>query len=129
MTFLYFLWALPAKTKFTIAGLICAAVLIGYVGCLSHRARKAEEAAKAAQIEANRQAQQAEGLKIIINANTIAGEVENGKKIANQQAVNSNAAVNKFNHSVERDSNLFSGNRAAVNSRYCQRFPNDSSCR
>jgi len=60
-------------------------------------------------------------------ANAINGQRTNVQTEVNNAASNTNNAFNNFDNSVNRDSSQFDGNTA--NSRFCKRFPLDSSCR
>lgn len=53
--------------------------------------------------------------------------VTNQQEAVNNAAKNTNNAIRDLANSVNRDSSTFNGNRA--NSRYCARFPEDSTCR
>ncbi len=105
-------------------------LLIGGVfAYLTYQKNKAEKEATAARTEANRLNQQAEGLKILVNTANIAKEVEDGRKIANQQEINSNIANHNFSNSLKRDSSEFSSNYAEAKRKFCQDFREDSRCR
>lgn len=124
-TFFLAVWNLPKSIKILIAsGLIIAAVG-GYIGWLTHERSKAEKAAAAAETERKRLQMQNDGMKILQNTATIAQEVENDKKLANRQAVNSAIATNNFTNSVRRDSGTFAGNST---DEFCKRFCGDSTC-
>jgi hypothetical protein len=121
--------ALPKSIKLLIAGGLIIAVASGYIGWLTYQRSEAEKVAEAAQTEANRQAQAAEGMRVLQNTANIAQEVENDKRKANQQEVNSNLSNGVHANSVNRDSGTFSGNYTAANARFCRNFPNDSRCK
>lgn len=96
---------------------------------LWHGWNKAEQKAEAERQENNRLKQQNEGMKILLNTETVAREVDKLKEKANEQQRNSNLANVEFNNSVQRDSGTFAGNYNAARKRFCENFPEDSRCR
>jgi hypothetical protein len=125
-----FLAIIKNKIARTIIGLTLLLLIFGaIIGYFSHKAKRAQQAANAAQTNANLANQKAEGLQILINSNNQAAEIERDKTKANEQATNSNSAVNNLNDSLRRDSGDFSGNYDEARKRFCKHFPADSRCR
>lgn len=74
---------------FALIGMLIMGVIFTY---LTHRISSLKKTATDAQTNANRAADKATGLEIIINSNTQAAEIERQRETANREAQNSNQA-------------------------------------
>jgi hypothetical protein len=54
--------------------------------------------------------------------------VDNQQREVNNAANNTQTSVNDLHNSINRPSNQYSNNGAAVNDRFCRDFPSDPSC-
>ncbi len=62
-----------------------------------------------------------------VEANSLVNQKENTRKEADHAKTNANQAVDNFGNILRRDSNQYQG--ADAGKRFCEKFPDDSTCR
>jgi outer membrane murein-binding lipoprotein Lpp len=110
-----FIWAHPLYL-FIIAGVIALLFLLGGI----HSCREKRQEEKISNIRENITTGKAE-------ANSLTNQKENIKQEVKNAENNSNQALNNYNSVLRRDSNQYRGTDAGR--RFCEKFPDDSSCR